>query len=74
MLTKNTIIPSISEDFNVQFRVEFFNAFNRTTFDVPSQGNMTLFNEAGEPNSNVGRSTRTFTNSREIQLGLKIIF
>ena len=74
VLTKNTIIPSISEDFNVQFRVEFFNAFNRTTFDVPSQGNMTLFNEAGEPNSNVGRSTRTFTNSREIQLGLKIIF
>jgi hypothetical protein len=74
VITKNTFVPSISEDFNIQFRAEFFNAFNRTTFDIPGFANLTVLNEDGDLSSLGGQSTRTFTNSREIQLGLKIIF
>ena len=74
VITKNTFVPSVTEDFNIQFRVEFFNAFNRTTFDIPGFANLTVFNESGDLSSLGGTSTRTFTNSREIQLGMKIIF
>ena len=74
VITKNTFVPSVSEDFNIQFRVEFFNAFNRTTFDIPGFANLSVFNERGDLSSLGGTSTRTFTNSREIQLGMKIIF
>lgn len=74
ILTKNNYIPGISEDFNVQFRVEAFNALNRTTFDVPKTSQMSVFSGNGTLNSTAGQSNRTFTNSREIQLGLKLIF
>ena len=74
VLTKNNYLPAISEDFNIQFRVEAFNALNRTTFDVPKTSQMSLFSGNGTLNSTAGQSNRTFTNSREIQLGLKLIF
>jgi Carboxypeptidase regulatory-like domain/TonB dependent receptor len=35
-IIKRTFIPSISEQFNVEFRAEFFNIFNRTVFDDPA--------------------------------------
>lgn len=74
VLTKNNYVPAISEDFNVQIRVEAFNALNRTTFDVPKTSQMSVFAGDGTLNSTAGKSNRTFTNSREIQLGLKLIF
>ena len=74
VLTKNNYIPGISEDFNVQIRVEAFNALNRTTFDVPKTSQMSVFAGDGTLNSTAGKSNRTFTNSREVQLGLKLIF
>jgi len=33
---KRTYVPKISEAFNVEFRAEFFNIFNRTVFGGPS--------------------------------------
>jgi len=74
VLTKNNYIPGISEDFNVQIRVEAFNALNRTTFDIPKTSQLSLFSGNGTVNSTAGVANRTFTNSREIQLGLKLIF
>jgi hypothetical protein len=55
---------------NLQFRVETFNLFNRTNFDLPSNSDdgSTLFVPgAAQINGIVGTA-------REIQLGLKLIF
>jgi hypothetical protein len=56
---------AISEDLDLQFRVEFFNVFNQTNFaDAPGRIAFT---------SNFGRFFRA-ENPRQIQLGLKLLF
>ncbi|MBI3939642.1 MAG: TonB-dependent receptor [Acidobacteria bacterium] len=70
-LAKKTALPAVSEDFAVQFRVEVFNAFNRPNFNVP---NGRILNQNGTVRPAGARITSTVTTSRQIQLGLKIIF
>ena len=49
-LFKNNCIKRISENFNVQFRAEFFNILNRTNFAVPvSPTNTDIFVSPGAP-------------------------
>ncbi|MBI4443552.1 MAG: TonB-dependent receptor [Acidobacteria bacterium] len=72
---KDAAIPRVSEEFAVQFRAEFFNIFNRPNFGIPVRTNLAVFTDAsGVPNPSAGRLTETITNSRQIQLGLKVIF
>lgn len=59
----------LSEQFNLQFRVETFNLFNHTNFALPSAIALT---PSGAPASAAGRITRTATTSRQIQFGLKL--
>jgi outer membrane receptor protein involved in Fe transport len=70
---KNTRISRISEAFNAQFRVEFFNIFNRANF-APPLNNSTLFDEDGSPIGGAGSLDQLATRPREIQLALKLIW
>jgi hypothetical protein len=74
---KNIPITKISESFNVQFRAEFFNILNHTNFLSPG-----FLNTFGQNNSVYdfdGSSlptglNQTSTTSRQIQLGLKLVW
>ena len=70
---KNYPIKSISEDFNVQFRAEFFNILNHANFNVPdlASGNNDIFDGTGAVNPTAGLLTTTTTDPREIQFALK---
>jgi hypothetical protein len=77
---KNNKIAVLSENFNIQFRAEFFNILNFTNFAPPSSGK-TLLAAAFTPNgtsatfspvTGAGLLTSTQTSSRQIQLALKV--
>jgi hypothetical protein len=70
---KNNRIARISETFNVQFRAEFFNIFNRANFQAPLDNNK-IFNANGTTISNAGQITALATEARQIQFGLRVIF
>jgi len=61
---------AISEKMNLQFRAEFFNVLNHANFNSP---NTTVFS-SGAISASAGLITATSTTSRQIQLGLKLIF
>jgi len=63
-LFKNIVL---TERARLQFRTEFFNAFNHPSFSNP--------NSTFVPGStNFDTITSTSTNNRQIQFGLKILF
>jgi hypothetical protein len=70
-LFKNNYIKAISENFNIQFRAEFFNVLNRPNF-LPPVANDTLFSASGAAVTTAGLITATSTSSRQLQFGLKI--
>jgi len=70
---KNNPVKRISENFNVQFRAEFFNILNRANFASPTN-NLTVFDQTGKAVSSAGLITSTQTTSRQIQLALKLIW
>jgi len=61
---------AVSDRMSLQFRAEFFNVLNRANFSTP---NPTLFSN-GAISASAGLITSTATTSRQIQLGLKLIF
>lgn len=71
---KNNPVRRISENFNIQFRAEFFNILNHANFGDPNVPNTEadLFDATGAPIATVGHLTTTTTDSREIQFALKI--
>jgi carboxypeptidase family protein/TonB-dependent receptor-like protein len=72
-LFKNNYIRRISEVFNIQFRAEIFNLFNRANFAPPSTPSATdIFDPTGAPSGSVGVLTSTTTTAREIQFAVKV--
>jgi hypothetical protein len=72
---KNTKFTRLlGESGSIQFRMEAFNLFNRANFAPPA---LTAFAAAADneaPLSTFGRIRSTVTSSRQIQLGLRIVF
>jgi hypothetical protein len=68
-LTKLIRVGGIREDARLQFRTEFYNAFNHPQFNNP--GSTYTF---GVPSSAFGRITSESVSPRLIQFGLKYIF
>jgi hypothetical protein len=78
---KNNQIKKISENFNVQFRVEMFNILNHPNFAPPGpgDGNTDLFTASGttlDPSTGgtAGVLLKTTTPERQIQFAIKVIF
>jgi len=72
--TKNNPIHRISETFNVQFRAEIFNIFNRSNFNppLPYAGGL-VFNEDGS-NADAGDIRNLSTSPRDVQFAIKVIW
>jgi hypothetical protein len=68
----------ITERINMEFRGEFFNIFNITNFSPPDAGNrvVSALDSSGNPivPGTFGQLTRTAVSSRQIQLGLKVLW
>jgi hypothetical protein len=64
---------NLGENRNLQFRAEVFNAPNHPNFAVPS-GVIAFTNASSAISPTWGRITSTVTTSRQIQLGLKLIY
>jgi outer membrane receptor protein involved in Fe transport len=75
-MVKDNPIRKISESFNIQFRAEFFNIFNRANFAPPNavNGNLEAFDGTGAPVGGFGQITSTSTPERQVQFALKIIW
>jgi hypothetical protein len=75
-VVKNTAIKKISESFNVQFRAEIFNIFNRSNFLPPEPVNGTagsqIFDQSGFVTA--GGIDSLATQPRDVQLALKVIW
>jgi hypothetical protein len=75
-LIKTTKVGGIHEGASLQFRAEFFNAFNHPQFNPPGITTNLLATSAGVDSSNAtfGQITSASVNPRLIQFGLKYIF
>jgi hypothetical protein len=71
-LTKDNHIKKLGENFNIQFRAEFFNIANRTNFAPPTTNNLASLNGDGTVAQNFGVLTKTQVPMREIQFALKL--
>jgi hypothetical protein len=63
---------SFRERINLLFRAEFFNLFNHTNFKTPNP--VVYASASGGPSPTAGVITSTATTSRQIQLGLKLLW
>jgi hypothetical protein len=81
---KNSHIRRISENFNVQFRMEMFNILNHPNFAPPGPGdaNTDIFDGTGtslapspsNPGGTAGVLLRTTVPERQIQFAIKFVF
>ena len=84
-LTKDTALGFLGEGGNLQIRAEIFNMLNRTNFGMPNgtvfpggAANASAYSSpqgaGADPLGTVGQITTTSTNSRQVQLAVRISF
>jgi len=74
-VVKKTPLLSSQEALNLEFRAEFFNAFNTSQFSDPSNLMAgTVVGPAFVPSPSFGVITSTSVNPRVVQLALKLNF
>ncbi|MGH9359250.1 MAG: hypothetical protein ACRD1O_08780, partial [Terriglobia bacterium] len=73
-LLKDNRVPRISENFDIQFRAEFFNILNRANFAPPPENNLEAIDATGAAVPGFGAITSTQQSSREIQFAIKVIW
>jgi len=73
-LTKRAGWSRLGADGRLEFRLEAFNVLNRTNFGAPALVAFAGTTDNEAPLSTFGRITTTVTSSRQIQLGVKVLF
>ena len=70
-LVKN---QAVMGDTRLQFRLEVFNLFNQANFAVPTRTVFAGATQNDAPLATAGQVTRTVNTSRQVQLGIKVLF
>jgi hypothetical protein len=75
-VVKDTHIPKLGENFNLQFRAEFFNLLNRTNLPIPNSAtNLDALDPIPSSNPTFGQINQApQVNMRQIQFALKFVF
>jgi hypothetical protein len=73
-LFKNNYIHRISEQFNIQFRMEIFNILNHTNFNPPTSNSQVFNGDGSTGGLTPGLLDATATTSRQIQFAIKVIW
>ena len=68
------VVGGLSENADLKFRTDFFNAFNHPQFSNPNFGQGAIYGLPNFAAGNFGQITSTSVNPRVIQLALKYIF
>ena len=73
-LAKNARWGRLGANGRLEFRLEAFNVLNRANFGVPSLTAFAGTSDNERPFATFGRISSTVTSSRQIQLGLRVVF
>jgi hypothetical protein len=73
-LVKNTGVGALGAGGRVQLRLEVFNLLNRPNFATPDRVVFAAVTANEAPLATAGHITRTITSSRQMQLGVKVLF
>jgi hypothetical protein len=73
-LFKNNYVKRISEQFNVQFRIEIFNILNHANFNPPTSNSQIFNGDGSTAGLAPGLLDATATTSRQVQFALKVIW
>ena len=73
-LVKNTAWSALGDAGRVEFRIEFFNLFNRTNLGTPALVAFSGTRDGEAPLASFGRIRQTSTSARQMQLGVRFVF
>jgi Carboxypeptidase regulatory-like domain/TonB-dependent Receptor Plug Domain/TonB dependent receptor len=73
-LVKSTRVGALGTGGRLQLRVEVFNLLNHPNFATPDRIVFAAATPDEAPLATAGRITRTITSSRQVQLGIKVLF
>jgi hypothetical protein len=73
-LNKQLPLARLGDVGAIQFRVDVFNVFNHTNFGLPDRVVFAGVSPSESPLTSAGRIRSTATDSRQIQVGLKLVF